>query len=75
MVIIKIMNNVRSKNVIKDMTFLFLAILGTSPSFSFKFHVTSFLCTAMHTYIHVIGKNNITPKMETNHTIIFYMSL
>jgi hypothetical protein len=38
----------------------------------FRFLVTSLLCAAIHIDRHVIGKNNITRKMKTNHTIIFY---
>jgi hypothetical protein len=38
----------------------------------FIFLVISLLYAAIHIDKHVIGKNNITPKMETNHTIIFY---
>jgi hypothetical protein len=42
----------------------------------FKFHiVTSLLCITIDTYMHVIGKNSITPYMKTNHTIIFYTLL
>jgi hypothetical protein len=40
-----------------------------------RFFVTLLLCATMHTNGHVIGKNNIIPKMETNHIIIFYVSL
>jgi hypothetical protein len=42
---------------------------------SFRFLITSLLFVVIQTDRHVIDKNNITPKMETNHTIIFYASL
>jgi hypothetical protein len=61
--------------VIKDTTCLLLVIPGVSPSLSFKFFVTSLLITTIHIDRQRVGKNNITPKMEINHTIIFYVSL
>jgi hypothetical protein len=41
----------------------------------FRFLVTSPLIVVRHIDRQRVGKNNITPKMETNHTIIFYTSL
>jgi hypothetical protein len=35
-----------------------------------EMYITPTLFIVIHTNRHVIGKNNITPKMETYHTII-----
>lgn len=40
----------------------------------FRFLITSLLFIAIHTYRHVIDKDNITPKLETNDRIIVYSS-
>jgi hypothetical protein len=44
-------------------------------NWSFRFLEASLLLVAIHIDRQEIGKNNIAPKMETNHTIIFYASL
>jgi hypothetical protein len=41
----------------------------------FKFLVTLLLFVAIHIDRQIIGKNNITPKMEIKHIIIFYVLL
>jgi hypothetical protein len=48
---------------------------GASPKLGFRFLVTSLVFATKHTHRQIINKNNITPKMETNHTIIFYALL
>jgi hypothetical protein len=76
--IIKIMDIIRSKNVIKNTTCLLLAIPGAHmlpQKLSFKFLVTSLIFALEHTYRQSISKNNITPMMETTHKIKFYESL
>ena len=45
------------------------------PKLGFRFLVTSLLFAIKHTHRQIINKNNITPKMETNNTIIFYALL
>jgi hypothetical protein len=75
----RIINIIKSKNVIKDTT----CLLHTNPTAQvlpqklwFRFLiVTSLLFVAKHIDTQRIDKNNITPKMETNHTIIFYASI
>jgi hypothetical protein len=41
----------------------------------FRFLMTSLLLVAIQTNKQIMDTNNITPKMETNHIIIFYVSL
>jgi hypothetical protein len=48
---------------------------GAFPKLGFRFLVTSLLFAIKHTHGHIINKNNITEKIETNHTIIFYVLL
>jgi hypothetical protein len=69
---------IRSKNVIKDTTCCFLAISnfsGVSPKLGFRFLVALLLLIALHTNKQIMNTNNITPKMETNDRIIFYVSM
>jgi hypothetical protein len=61
--------------VIKDITCLFSANSRYFSNLVFRFHKTSLLIVAIHIDEQRIGKNNITPKMETNYTIIFYATL
>jgi hypothetical protein len=74
-VINKIINIIRSKNVIKDITCLLLVnpiahILF--PKLGFRLLVvTSLIFVARHIYRQTTNKNNIAPKMEINHTILF----
>jgi hypothetical protein len=64
--------------MIKDTTCLLLAIiccLDIFPKVGLRFLITSLLLVTKHTNRQMIIKNNITPKMETNHIIIFYSLL
>jgi hypothetical protein len=71
-VINKIINIIRANNVIKDTTCLLRVILGASQKLGFRFLIiTLLLIVAKDTYMQIIIKDNITSKMETNHTIIF----
>jgi hypothetical protein len=61
--------------VIKDTTCFFGANSRYFSNLVFMFYETSLLIVAIHIDEQRIGKNNITSKMETNHTIIFYTTL
>jgi hypothetical protein len=64
--------------MIKDTTCILLAINccpDASQKLGFEFLVTLLLFATIYKDRQKIGKNNITSKMKTNHTIIFYASL
>jgi hypothetical protein len=65
--------------VIKDITCLLLAITccpDASPkSWASRFLVTSLLCVAIHTDRQGIDKSNMTTKIETKDTLVFYTLL
>jgi hypothetical protein len=78
MVIDRIMNIIRSKNVIKDITCLLFAnptVHVLLQSWASKFLVASLLLVTIHTNKKIMDTNNITRNMKTNHTIISYVSL
>jgi hypothetical protein len=67
--IIRIINIIRSKNVIKDTTCLLLVnptAQMISQSWALYFLITSLLFVAIYTNKHIMDTNNITPNMESN---------
>jgi hypothetical protein len=75
MVINRIMNIIRSKNVIKDTTCLLLATPGDSPNLVFRFFVASLLLVAIHANTQIMDTIKLHENTRTNNVIIFYVLL
>jgi hypothetical protein len=75
MVIIKNINIIRPKNVIKDTTCLLLAIPGTSPSLGFGFLMISLLLVAIYTNKQIMDTITLQQNIGTKCVFIFYASI